>query len=178
MEAANAFKSIKCMFDDQNKLLPAPSRQHVDGCNPKNNNKMTKGKLSLREKILQVGRVEKVYRGMFEVSEGEELLKASKCSLFTTAGALAGRLFISTDKLAFCSDKAIAKYTSPSGETLRYRYKVVIPLRKIKIANQSENMKKPSNKYLHVVTTDDFEFWFMGFVNYNRSVKCLQQALS
>lgn len=55
---------------------------------------------------------------------------------------------------------------------------IVIPLRKIERWNQSENMEKPSQKYLEVVTADEFEFWFTGFVNYNKTLKCLQQALS
>ncbi|XP_056691576.1 GEM-like protein 4 isoform X2 [Spinacia oleracea] len=141
-------------------------------------NKLAKGKLSLGAKILQVGGVEKAFRRMFNVSETEKLLKATQCCLFTTAGPLSGRLFISSENLAFCSDKAVAKYSSPSGETSRYHYKVVIPLRNIKKAHQSENVKKPSKKYLQVVTNDDFEFWFAGFLKFKKTFKNLQQALS
>lgn len=112
------------------------------------------------------------------MTEGEQLLKASECSLFTTAGPLTGRLFISTEKIAFCSDKAIAKYSSPSGETVRYHYKVVIPLKKMKKANKAEDLKKASKKYLQVVTDDDFEFWFVGFLNYKKTFRILHQALS
>ncbi|KAL9229967.1 hypothetical protein vseg_005373 [Gypsophila vaccaria] len=133
-------------------------------------NKLVKGKLRLG--------AEKVFRQIFSVREGEQLLKASKCCLFTTAGPISGRLFISTDKVAFCSDRAIAKVSTPTGDSLRFHYKVVIPLRKIKRYNQSENMKKPSQKYLHVVTADDFEFWFMGFQSYNKTFNCLQQAVT
>lgn len=59
-----------------------------------------------------------------------------------------------------------------------YILQVLIPLTKIKIANQSENTKKPSQKYLEIVTTDNFEFWFMGFLHYQKAFKYLQQALS
>lgn len=55
---------------------------------------------------------------------------------------------------------------------------VLIPLAKIKGVNQSENMKKPSQKYMEIVTVDDFDFWFMGFVNYQKAFKYLQQAIS
>ena len=55
---------------------------------------------------------------------------------------------------------------------------VLIPLKKIKIVNQSENVKKPLQKYLELVTVDDFEFWFMGFINYKKTFKYLQQAMS
>uniref|UniRef100_A0A803LS06 GRAM domain-containing protein n=1 Tax=Chenopodium quinoa TaxID=63459 RepID=A0A803LS06_CHEQI len=172
------YKSAKCTLEDHvlrhqhkpMKLLTAPSSHNVDGLNSKimkkgkkesvisAMNKLAKEKLSLGGKILSIGRVGKEFRQMFNLNEGEQLLKASQCSLFTTAGQLTGRLFVSTDKIAFCSDKAIAKYSSPSGETLRYHYKVVIPLSKIKKANQIEDMKKASKKYLQVVTDDEFEF--------------------
>ncbi|KMT20542.1 hypothetical protein BVRB_1g005260 [Beta vulgaris subsp. vulgaris] len=135
-------------------------------------NKLVKGKLSF------VGKVDKVFRQIFSVREGEQLLRASRCCLSTTAGPIAGRLFISTEKLAFYSDKPIAKVSSPAGEPLRFHYKIVIPLRKLKKFNQSENMTKPSQKYLQIVTTDEFEFWFMGFVSHKKTLKCLQQAVS
>lgn len=53
-----------------------------------------------------------------------------------------------------------------------------IPLRKIKRADKSENMTKPSQKYMEIVTVDNFNFWFMGFLNYQKAFNCLQQALS
>lgn len=55
---------------------------------------------------------------------------------------------------------------------------VVVPLRKIKTANQSENAKKPSEKYIEIVTVDDFDFWFMGFFSYQKAFKSLQQAVT
>jgi len=55
---------------------------------------------------------------------------------------------------------------------------VLIPLRKIKRVEQSENMKKPSQKYMEIVTVDNFDFWFMGFLSYQKSFKYLQEAIS
>ncbi|KMT20543.1 hypothetical protein BVRB_1g005270 [Beta vulgaris subsp. vulgaris] len=136
-----------------------------------------KGKLSLGAKLLRLGSMEKVCKQVFSVREGERLLKASHCCLSTTAGPIVGLLFISTEKLAFCSDRSIVKLSSPTGELLRFRYKVVIPLRKIERANQRENTKKASKKYLQLNTTDEFEFWFMGFLNYKKMFKCLQEAI-
>ncbi|KAH7521229.1 hypothetical protein FEM48_Zijuj07G0011000 [Ziziphus jujuba var. spinosa] len=136
-----------------------------------------KGKLSLGARILQVGGVEKIFKQLFSVGEEEKLLKASQCYLSTTAGPIAGLLFTSNEKIAFCSEKSI-KFSSPTGELIRIRYKVVIPLSKIKRVNQSENVKKPSQKYMEIVTVDNFDFWFMGFVNYKKAFKYLQQALS
>ncbi|XVE66401.1 hypothetical protein DITRI_Ditri08aG0077400 [Diplodiscus trichospermus] len=136
-----------------------------------------KGKLSLGARILQVGGVEKIFKQLFSVREGEKLLKACQCYLSTTAGPIAGLLFISSEKVAFCSDRSI-KIPSPNGELVRVHYKVLIPLEKIKGVNQSENMKKPSQKYIDIVTVDDFDFWFMGFLNYQKAFKYLQQAIS
>ncbi|KAK8668887.1 hypothetical protein V6N13_106333 [Hibiscus sabdariffa] len=136
-----------------------------------------KGKLSLGARILQVGGVDKIFKQLFSVREGEKLMKAFQCYLSTTAGPIAGLLFISSQKVAFCSDRSI-KIQSPNGEFLRVHYKVLIPLEKIKGVNQSENMKKPSQKYMEIVTVDDFELWFMGFLNHQKTFKYLQQAIS
>ncbi|CAN0909012.1 Putative GEM-like protein 8 [Linum grandiflorum] len=82
-----------------------------------------KGKLRLGARILQVG-VERIFRQLFTVDdEDEKFLKASQCYLSTTAGPIAGLLFISTHKLAFCSDRSI-KFSSPNGESIRVHYKV------------------------------------------------------
>ncbi|XP_011021996.1 PREDICTED: GEM-like protein 4 [Populus euphratica] len=136
-----------------------------------------KGKLSLGAKILQEGGVEKTFKRLFVVSEDEKLLKVSQSYLSTTAGPLAGLLFISNQKLAFCSERAI-KFSSPNGKSVRVHYKVVIPLRKIKRVSQSENVKKPSQKYMQIVTVDDFDFWFMGFFNHQKTFKYLELAIS
>uniref|UniRef100_A0A5B6YI39 GRAM domain-containing protein n=1 Tax=Davidia involucrata TaxID=16924 RepID=A0A5B6YI39_DAVIN len=137
-----------------------------------------KGKLSLGAKILQVGGVAKVFEHNFSVTrEGEKLLKASQCYLSTTAGPIAGLLFISTHKVAFCSERSI-KFSSPTGQLVRVPYMVSIPLRKIRRVDECENVKKPWQKYIEVVTEDNFDFWFMGFLNYQKTLQCLQQEIS
>ncbi|KAG6666973.1 GEM-like protein 4 [Carya illinoinensis] len=136
-----------------------------------------KGKLSLGARILKVGGVEKVFKRFFSVKEGEKLLKVSQCYLSTTAGPIAGQLFISTEKVAFCSERSM-KISSPDGDMKRIHYKVLIPLRKIERVNQSENVKKPSEKYMEIVTVDNFDFWFMGFLNYKKAFNYLQEAIS
>ncbi|KAL0446632.1 UNVERIFIED_CONTAM: putative GEM-like protein 8 [Sesamum latifolium] len=135
-----------------------------------------KGKLSLGARILQVGGVEKVFKQKFNVGDDEKLLKASQCYLSTTAGPIAGILFVSNNRVAFCSERSI-KLSSPTGKLLKAHYKVMIPLRKIKRAAESENVKKPTQKYVQIVTEDNFEFWFMGFLNHRSTLKYLQQAI-
>lgn len=134
-------------------------------------------KLRLGAKILKVGGFEKVFKELFSVSEGEKLLKAFQCFLSTTAGPVAGLLFISTKKVYFCSERSI-KVSSPDGEMVRFHYKVLIPLKKIKKVDLSENVRKPSAKYIEVTTWDNFDFWFMGFLNYQKSFKYLELAVS
>ncbi|KAK2405563.1 hypothetical protein P8452_11023 [Trifolium repens] len=136
-----------------------------------------KGKLNLGARILQVGGVEKVFMQLFSVKDGEKLLKASQCYLSTTSGPIAGLLFISTHKVAFYSERSI-KISSPKGELIRVHYKVSIPHEKIQHVNQSENVKKPSEKYIEIVTVDGFDFWFMGFFNCKKALRYLHHAIS
>lgn len=82
-----------------------------------------KGKLSLGARILQVGGMQKVFKHLFGVSEKERLIKASQCYLSTTAGPIAGVLFVSTEKVAFCSERTI-KLSCPNGKSVRVHYKV------------------------------------------------------
>ncbi|KFK39199.1 hypothetical protein AALP_AA3G212500 [Arabis alpina] len=136
-----------------------------------------KRKLSLGARILQMGGLEKIYKRLFKVCDEEKLFKAYQCYLSTTAGPIAGLLFISSKKIAFCSERSI-KVASPQGDLIRVHYKVSVPLCKINGVNQSENTKKPSQKYLEVVTVDGFDFWFMGFLSYQKAFNCLEQALN
>ncbi|XP_031114165.1 GEM-like protein 4 [Ipomoea triloba] len=136
-----------------------------------------KGKLILGAKLLQAGGVKKVFNKNFSVKEGEKLLKASQCYLSTTSGPMPGLLFVSTHKLAFLSERSI-KIPSSTGKSTRMHYKVSIPITKIKRANESENLKNPSEKYIQVVTEDHFEFWFMGFLYHQRTLIYLQDAIS
>ncbi|XP_043716734.1 putative GEM-like protein 8 isoform X1 [Telopea speciosissima] len=136
-----------------------------------------KGKLRLGARFLQKGGVEKLFKQIFSVREGEKLLNASQCYLSTTAGPIAGILFISTENVAFCSERSVT-FTLPTQELIRTPYKVMIPLTKIKGANQSENVNNPNQKYIQVVTVDKFEFWFMGFLIYQKAFKYIQQAIS
>ncbi|WOL18931.1 GEM-like protein 4 [Canna indica] len=136
-----------------------------------------KGKFNLGTKILQAGGVERVFRKNFCIEKGEKLLKAFQCYLSTTAGPIAGMLFISNKKIAFHSDRSL-RLTSPKGNLARVPYKVLIPVERVKRASQSENCEKPNERYIQIVTVDDFEFWFMGFISYQRSFKYLGQAIS
>lgn len=55
---------------------------------------------------------------------------------------------------------------------------VSIPIKKIKGANESENVYKPAQKYIEIVTEDNFEFWFMGFVRFEKAFLNIHKAIS
>lgn len=84
-----------------------------------------KGKLSLGARIIQEGGRGNIFKHIFGMQEEEKLLKASQCYLYTTAGPIAGILFISTEKVAFCSERPIT-FPSAAGELVRAPYKVVL----------------------------------------------------
>ncbi|KAK4373451.1 hypothetical protein RND71_008835 [Anisodus tanguticus] len=174
-------KQRKSVISKKNKLgermdcLAQGIREHVS-LSPKLTETM-KGKLSLGAKILQVGGLERIFKQKFSVRDEEKLIKVSQCYLSTTAGPMAGLLFISTNKIAFCSERPL-KLLSPTGKFLRIHYKVSIPISKIQKAKESENREKPSQKYIQVITEDDFEFWFMEFLNHQKTEIYLQQAIS
>ncbi|MBA0854782.1 hypothetical protein Goshw_004878, partial [Gossypium schwendimanii] len=63
-----------------------------------------KGKSSLEARVFLVGGLEKIFKQLFSF-RGEKFLKACQCYLSTTTGPVAVLLFISSEKVAFCSDR-------------------------------------------------------------------------
>ncbi|KAG4991171.1 hypothetical protein JHK82_024669 [Glycine max] len=55
---------------------------------------------------------------------------------------------------------------------------VLIPIRGIKEVNESQNVNKAEQKYLEIVTEDYSEFWFVGFLRYDKALKHLNKAIS
>jgi hypothetical protein len=82
-----------------------------------------RGKLSFGAKVLQAGSIDRLFREYFAVDKDEKLVKAFQCYLSTTAGPIAGMLFISTEKVAFHSDRPL-NLASPKGRSTRVPYKV------------------------------------------------------
>lgn len=54
---------------------------------------------------------------------------------------------------------------------------VLIPLHQLKAVNPSANIVNPAEKYIQVISVDNHEFWFMGFLNYEGAVTSLQESL-
>ena len=61
---------------------------------------------------------------MFNLEHGDKLLNSAHCYLSTTAGPIAGLIFVSTHVVAFCSDRPII-ISSPHGEIGKIFYKVI-----------------------------------------------------
>ncbi|RAL53055.1 hypothetical protein DM860_016290 [Cuscuta australis] len=133
------------------------------------------GRLAQGTKVLAEGGYEKIFRQTFETVPEEQLQDSFACYLSTSAGPVMGVLYVSSAKLAFCSDNPLS-YKAGDKTEWSY-YKVVIPLHQLKAVNPSSSRTNPSEKYIQVISVDTHEFWFMGFLNYNGSVQCLQDAL-
>lgn len=125
-------------------------------------------------RILQVGGVEKVFMQLFSVREGEKLLKASQCYLSTTSGPIAGLLFISTHKVAFCSDRSI-KISSPNGEDVRVHYKVNFFLIIFIVSSLCKCFLAISLIFLHTFADMYFNFYAISGLNSPYKIKVCQQ---
>ncbi|KAK9047491.1 hypothetical protein V6N11_053333 [Hibiscus sabdariffa] len=130
------------------------------------------GKIAQTTKVIADGGYEKIFRTTFETVPDEKLLKTYACYLSTSAGPVVGVLYLSTEKLGFCSDNPLAYQV---GDQTQYSYyKVIIPLHQLRAVNPSASKANPAEKYIQIISVDNHEFWFMGFVHYDSAVKNLQ----
>jgi hypothetical protein len=53
---------------------------------------------------------------------------------------------------------------------------VVVPVPHLRSVTPTASQQNPAERYIQVVSLDNHEFWFMGFVNYDSAVKYLQEA--
>jgi hypothetical protein len=56
------------------------------------------------------------------------------------------------------------------------RLQVVVPVPHLRSVTPTASQQNPAERYIQVVSVDNHEFWFMGFVNYDSAVKYLQEA--
>ncbi|RCV18668.1 hypothetical protein SETIT_3G320700v2 [Setaria italica] len=135
------------------------------------------GKLSLGAKALSEGGFDKLYKQTFSSGPEEHLKKTFACYLSTATGPVAGTLYLTNMNVAFCSDRPLS-FAAPSGQTAWSYYKVMIPLAKVAAVEPVTMKQNPPEKYVHVVTVDSHDFWFMGFVSYDKAVHHLTEAVS
>lgn len=55
---------------------------------------------------------------------------------------------------------------------------VVVPLGKIGAVNPVVMRENQSEKYVQIVTLEGHDFWFMGFVNYEKACRHLTESAS
>lgn len=135
------------------------------------------GKLSLGAKALTEGGFDKLYKQTFSSGPDEHLQKTFACYLSTATGPVAGTLYLTNMNVAFCSDRPLS-FTAPSGQTAWSYYKVLIPVNKIATVEPVTMKENPPERYIHIVTVDSHDFWFMGFVSYDKAVHNLVEAVS
>ncbi|KAK9949433.1 hypothetical protein M0R45_004955 [Rubus argutus] len=133
------------------------------------------GRIAQGTKVIAEGGYERIFRSTFETVPEEQLQNSFACYLSTSAGPVMGVLYVSSAKIAYCSDNPIS-YKAENQTEWSY-YKVVIPLHQLKAVNPSSSRSNPAEKYIQVLSVDNHEFWFMGFLNYDAAVQCLQGAL-
>ncbi|KAG0449790.1 hypothetical protein HPP92_015837 [Vanilla planifolia] len=126
-------------------------------------------------KVIAEGGYEKIFQQTFDTVPEEQLRRSYACYLSTSAGPVLGTLYLSTTKLAFCSDNPLSYKVGDQTEWSYY--KVIIPLHQLRSVNPTTSKANTAEKYIQIVSIDNHEFWFMGFMNYDGAVKHLQEAL-
>ncbi|CAM0951759.1 unnamed protein product [Alopecurus aequalis] len=138
------------------------------------------GRIAQGTKVLAEGGHDKIFRQAFSAPPDEQLRKSYACYLSTSAGPVMGVMYLSTARVAFCSDTPLS-YEAAGGDGIEWSYyktQVAIPLHRLRAASPSASNLKPAEKFIQLVSVDNHEFWLMGFVNYNSAVMHLQEALS
>ncbi|XP_047311073.1 putative GEM-like protein 3 [Impatiens glandulifera] len=133
------------------------------------------GRIAHGAKVLAEGGYEKIFKQTFETATEEVLQNSFACYLSTSAGPVMGVLYLSTAKLAFCSDTPLS-YKSGDKTEWCY-YKVVVPLHQLKTVNPSLSRTTRAERFIQVISVDNHEFWFMGFLNYDGAMQSLVGAL-
>ncbi|CAL9136406.1 unnamed protein product [Musa textilis] len=133
------------------------------------------GRIAQSTKVIAEGGYEKIFGQTFDSFPDEQLRNSYACYLSTSAGPIMGILYVSSAKLAFCGDNPLPYKVGDRTEWSYY--KVVIPLHQLRAANPSINSANSAEKYIQIVSADNHEFWFMGFLSYDAAVTHLQEVL-
>ncbi|KAK7314775.1 hypothetical protein VNO77_33303 [Canavalia gladiata] len=136
-----------------------------------------KGKLSLGTRIIQGGGRGNIFKNIFGMKEKEQLLKASQCYYIPQLVLLPEYSLSQLKRLHFTvkgPQHSLLQLESYIGAP----YKVLIPIEKIKKVYESQNVNKLEEKYIEIVTEDESEFWFMGFLRYEKALRNLKKAIA
>ncbi|KAK4255893.1 hypothetical protein QN277_008828 [Acacia crassicarpa] len=139
--------------------------------------KQTMAKLVQGTKLLTYDGYEREFKNTFGILQAEKLLNQYACYISTSNGPIIGTLYISTARLAFCSDYPFYYYPVSTQNNQAVYYKVVVPLEMLSKVSPCTNRWNPLEKYIEVVTVDGYEFIFMGLIAYDKALKTLSEAL-
>lgn len=84
------------------------------------------GRIAQGTKVLAEGGYEKIFRQTFETVPEEQLKNSFACYLSTSAGPVMGVLYISTAKLAFCSDNPLSYQAADKTEWSYYKVCLIV----------------------------------------------------
>lgn len=135
------------------------------------------GKINLTAKALTGGGFEPMFKQSFETEAEEKLKRTFACYLSTSTGPVAGTLYLSNIRVGFCSDRPLS-FVAPSGQEAWSYYKAMIPLLQISTINSVTMAANSTERYIHIITVDNHEFWFMGFVNFDKATHHLLETLT
>ncbi|KAE9466207.1 hypothetical protein C3L33_01869, partial [Rhododendron williamsianum] len=82
------------------------------------------GRIAQGTKILAEGGYEKIFRQTFETVPEEQLQNSYACYLSTSAGPVMGTVYVSTAKIAFCSDAPLSYKTEDKTEWSYYKVRL------------------------------------------------------
>ncbi|KAK8931292.1 GEM-like protein 1 [Platanthera zijinensis] len=133
------------------------------------------GRIAHGTKVIAEGGYDKIFRQTFDTFPEEQLKHYFACYLSTSAGPVMGTLYISTVKVAFSSDNPLSYKVG--NQTEWSYYKIVIPLDQVRAAMSTGSHANSAEKYIQIVSADNHEFWFMGFVSYENAAKNLEEAV-
>ncbi|KAE9592872.1 hypothetical protein Lal_00029388 [Lupinus albus] len=134
------------------------------------------GRIVQGTKVLAHGGTEKLFQQIFGIFPVEKLLNSYTCYISTSSGPVIGTLYVSTIRLAFCSDHPLSHNTLAMQKSGNH-YKVVVPVDQVSMVTPSTNRLNPKEKYIEVVTVDGYEFIFMGLLAYENALKTIKEAL-
>ncbi|KAK7257157.1 hypothetical protein RIF29_30927 [Crotalaria pallida] len=127
--------------------------------------------------VLAHGGPDKLFQRIFGIIPGEKLLNPYACYISTSSGPVIGTLYVSTKRLAFCSDHPLTHNNPFSMQNRNIYYKVVVQLDQLSNVIPSSNRLNPKEKYIQLVTVDGYEFFFMGFLAYDNALNTINEAL-
>jgi hypothetical protein len=79
------------------------------------------GRIAQGTKVLAEGGHDRIFRQAFSAPPDEQLRKSYACYLSTSAGPVMGVMYLSTARVAFCSDTPLS-YQAAGGDSTEWSY--------------------------------------------------------